>query len=58
MFNNDVTPTDCAWEGGIKWWPVNWILAVLEFRNDDISLESRFALAQVSTHELLGYEKD
>jgi hypothetical protein len=30
----------------------------LEFWNHNISLEPRFALAQVSTQELLGYRKE
>lgn len=44
VLDDDVAPTNGAGNGGIKWGAVFWVFAALEWRDDNLVLEARFAL--------------
>ena len=44
VFHDDVAPAKLAGNGSIKRRSIEWIVAVLEFGNDDFVFEARFAL--------------
>ena len=47
MFDNDVPPTNGAWQIGVEWRAVLRVFPVLQLRNDDISFETRLALFEL-----------